>query len=88
MDFTSYERRRSIRNKPYYLMTNEEKRWRIRSLWTKVKNYILLKSVIKAVQNDVEEAYIKKMMKNATIVGQGDEEDPNKITLPWYLLRK
>ena len=36
----------------------------------------------------MEEAYIKKMMKNATIVGQGDEEDPNKITLPWYLLRK
>lgn len=28
------------------------------------------------------------MMKNATTVGQGDEEDPNKITLPWYLLRK
>jgi hypothetical protein len=35
--------------KRYGLMTDEEKGWRIRSLWTKIKNYILLKSVIKAV---------------------------------------
>jgi hypothetical protein len=28
------------------------------------------------------------MMKNATTVGQNDEEDHHKIKLPWYLLHK
>lgn len=51
--------------------------------------YIALKRTIKSVTEDVEEAYIRKMMKMASIVTEDDEgvqNDQNKIA--WYLLNK
>lgn len=46
---------------------------RIEYLWNRVRMYVACKRVIKSINEDVERAYIRKMMKRATIVTEDDE---------------
>jgi hypothetical protein len=73
MSFAKYERRRAIKGKPWAILTDEEKKMRIEYLWDRIRMYIALKRTIKSVTDDVEQAYIRKMMKIAQIVTEDDE---------------
>ena len=54
MNFSKFERRKSIKGKPYAILDDEEKKMRIEYLWNRIRMYIALKRTIKSVQDDVE----------------------------------
>lgn len=89
MNFAKFERRRSIKGKPFNILDDEEKKLRIQYLWDRIRMYIALKRTIKSVQDDVEKEYIRKMMKMASIVNEEDETLENESEkLAWYLLNR
>lgn len=49
IDWTQYEKRKSIRGKPFAIMNDEERKMRIDYLWARVRIYIALKRVIASV---------------------------------------
>lgn len=54
MNFSKFERRRSIKGKPFNILNDDEKKLRIEYLWDRIRMYIALKRTIKWVQDDVE----------------------------------
>ena len=89
MTFEKYYKRRAIKGRHWSTLNEEERKMRIEYLWDRIRMYIALKRTIKSVTDDVEEAYIRKMMKSASIVTEDDEHAQNEqIKIAWYLLNK
>jgi hypothetical protein len=49
MNFSKFERRRSIKGKPFNILDDDEKKLRIEYLWDRIRMYIALKRTIKSV---------------------------------------
>lgn len=90
----SWLQRKTTIVKPFAEMTPDEKKQRIRRLWTKVRLYVRIRSSLGRVQDDIDRKFYNKMINQSgddddddgaqEYNSDDDEQDVERLELPWY----
>ena len=69
-------------------MTPIEKKERINYLWRKLRMFVFMKHVVRSVQDDVEDDFLKNISEEVEYGDVDEIEDDDDKELPWYMIRK